>query len=93
MTKQFSFEKAYERLEEILNILNEGEVSLDRSLTLYEEASLLMKQCNEKLTAAEQKIEILMKNDDGSLKAGLDNVPETAPFSPGEESLISREVE
>lgn len=93
MADQFSFEKAYERLEEILNTLNDGDVSLDRSLTLYEEASLLIKQCNKKLTAAEHKIEILMKNEDGTLKIDGEQNPETSSFSNAESTLLSREVE
>jgi len=93
MTNQFSFEKAYERLEEILNILNDGEVSLDRSLTLYEEASKLIKECNTKLTSAEKKIEVLMKNNDGTLALDENGIPQATPFSTGDETLISREVE
>ena len=68
----FSFEAAYERLEKILHELNSGETPLETSLKLYEEATKLIALCSSKLTHAEQKIEHLIKNRDGSI--------EKAPF-------------
>lgn len=62
MTEEISFEKAFERLEEILQKMNEGKVSLDSSLKLFEEADDLITKCSQKLTKAEQKIETLIKN-------------------------------
>ena len=62
MTEEQSFEKAFERLEEILQKMNEGKVSLDLSLKLFEEANGLINTCNDKLIKAEQKIEMLVKN-------------------------------
>jgi len=59
---ELSFEKAFERLEEILQKMNEGKVSLDTSLKLFEEADVLISTCSEKLIKAEQKIETLIKN-------------------------------
>lgn len=69
----FSFETAYARLEEILNKLNSGETPLDDSLKLYEEADKLIKMALGKLTTAEQKIQMLIKNREGN--------PELAPFT------------
>jgi exodeoxyribonuclease VII small subunit len=60
--KQNSFEKAFERLEEILKGLNEGKITLDESLKLFEEADALISNCSSKLSGAEQKIEKLIKN-------------------------------
>jgi len=37
MKDEKTFEKAFKRLEEILEKMNEGKVSLDESLKLYEE--------------------------------------------------------
>lgn len=62
MNKEKPFEQAFERLEEILKILNEGKISLDESLTLFEEADSLISNCSNKLNKAEQKIEVLIKN-------------------------------
>lgn len=58
-TKDLSFEDAMKRLEEIANKLENGQVSLDESLTLYEEGIALIRFCNDKLDKAEQKIRIL----------------------------------
>jgi len=69
----FSFEAAYERLEKILNELNSGETPLEASLKLYEEANKLIALCSSKLNSAEQKIETLIKNREGSI--------EKAPFT------------
>ncbi len=93
MTEQFTFEKAYDRLEEILQNLSSSEVSLDTSLSLYEEATTLIKQCNKKLTAAEQKIEKLLKEDDGSILLDSNGEPKKETFEHGSETLISREVD
>lgn len=91
MTDNFSFEKAYERLETILETLNEGDVSLDSSLTLYEEATKLIGTCSKKLTEAEKKIEILLKNTDGTLKTE-NGEPVAETFEREGEQLIHREV-
>lgn len=61
------FEEAYKRLEEILQAMNSGRVELDDSLKLYEEADRLITTCQKKLTEAEKKIEILVKNRTGEL--------------------------
>ncbi|NGX56122.1 MAG: Exodeoxyribonuclease 7 small subunit [Candidatus Anoxychlamydiales bacterium] len=66
--KEMEFEKAFERLEEILQNMNENKISLDNSLKLFEEADLLIKTCNKKLLDAESKIETLIKNRDQDLK-------------------------
>ncbi len=63
------FEEAYQRLEEILQAMNSGKVALDDSLKLYEEADKLIVTCQKKLTEAEKKIEILVKNRSGELIA------------------------
>ncbi len=67
MSQKQTFEEAYTRLEEILEKMNSGSVSLDASIKLYEEADQLIQLCQNRLTEAEQKIEVLLKNRDGSL--------------------------
>lgn len=67
MSQKQTFEEAYARLEEILEKMNSGSVSLDASIKLYEEADQLIQLCQNRLTEAEQKIEVLLKNRDGSL--------------------------
>lgn len=83
MTKpsDLSFEKAFARLEQILDKMSTNEISLDESLKLYEEADKLIAYCTTRLTEAEQKIEQLIKNREGNLVLGEDGQPQTEPFS------------
>lgn len=54
-----TFEQAVERLEEIVKALEAGRAGLDETLRLYEEGIALVRECNEKLDGAEQKIRTL----------------------------------
>ena len=64
--KEISFEKAMERLEEIVGLLESGDSPLDKSLSLFEEGVKLVKFCNEKLEKAESLVKQLL-NVDGEL--------------------------
>jgi exodeoxyribonuclease VII small subunit len=77
---ELSFEKAFARLEEILECMNSGTATLDQSLKLYQEADELIHACNKRLTAAERKIEVLIKNRSGELALGPDQRPATQEF-------------
>lgn len=63
-----SYEKAFQRLEEILQKMNEPKLPLDESLTLFEEATYLMSFCEKKLDESEKKIEMLTKSKSGELQ-------------------------
>lgn len=65
--EEHNFETSFKRLEEILEKMNGGNVSLDDSLKLYEEADLLITSCSKKLESAEAKIEMLMKKRSGEV--------------------------
>lgn len=66
MSKSKSFEAAMQRLEEIVIIMERGELPLDDSLKLFEEGTALVRQCGSMLDEAEQKIVKLMKGPDGA---------------------------
>lgn len=70
-----NFEQAYQRLEEILEKMNSGTLSLDEALKLYEEADGLIAKCNARLSEAEQKIETLIKNRSGDLTLSENDQP------------------
>lgn len=53
------FEAAFERLSEIVELLETGEAGLEESLELYAEGMKLVQLCGKKLTEAEKKIEEL----------------------------------
>jgi exodeoxyribonuclease VII small subunit len=60
------FEAAIGELEAIVKKLEEGELSLETSLQLYERGVQLSRFCHARLEEAERRIEIL--NDRGELK-------------------------
>ena len=80
--QELTFEASFHRLEEILEKMNSGAVSLDESLKLYEEADRLITLCSKRLNEAERKIEVLIKNrNGGDLVLGADQKPTTQDFS------------
>lgn len=78
---ELSFEAAFTRLEAILEKMNTGTISLDESLSLYEEADALIARCSKRLNDAERKIEILIKNRGGELALGQNQKPVTEDFT------------
>ncbi|MBQ8300933.1 MAG: exodeoxyribonuclease VII small subunit [Clostridia bacterium] len=62
-----TFEESITELEEIVNKLEGGNVTLDESLELFEQGIKLSKGCQKMLDAAEKKVSILMTNEDGEL--------------------------
>jgi len=63
-----AFEGAMNRLEEIVVEIESGEVGLDRSIELCEEASKLLKTLKKRLTDAELKVKKLTRDEQGELK-------------------------
>ena len=58
--KELSIEVSLERLELILSKMESGEVSLEKSLVLFEEGMNLIRECQDDLKKAEQRIEHLI---------------------------------
>ncbi len=67
MKKNPSFEDAMQELESSVSKLESGSLSLDDSLKEFENAVKLIKLCNDKISAAEQKVKLLIENSDGSV--------------------------
>lgn len=67
-TEEIKFEKALERLEKLVEELESGNIPLEDALKKYEEGVKLSRVLNERLTAAEKKIQVLTKTLDGSFK-------------------------
>ena len=57
--KKISYEAAMKRLNEIVKALESGELELEKSLTLFEEGTGLVKLCADYLDTAEQKLTAL----------------------------------
>lgn len=61
--KELNFEEAMQELEIIANDLEKGDLSLEESVTKFEEGMKLSKQCNDMIAKAEKKITILLQKD------------------------------
>lgn len=66
MNESMQFETAITRLEEIVRVMEKGDLPLEQSLQLFEEGTALVKNCNQLLSSAELKISQLMKGADGA---------------------------
>ncbi len=65
--KEMNFEEAMTKLEGEVKKLEGGNMSLDESISAFEEAVKLVKVCNEKLENAERRVRILTETVDGSV--------------------------
>jgi len=80
-TKPKTFESSLEELERIVRELEQGELPLEKSLELFEQGVKLSRDCQDRLSQAERRIEILMRDNQGR--------PAVRPFEP--ESDVSDE--
>ena len=63
--QEMTFETAMQSLEQIVEQMENGTLSLEESLSQFEKAMKLVGFCNEKIANAEQKVKILIqKNGD-----------------------------
>lgn len=76
-----SFEESHARLEKILSMMNGGKVSLEESLDLFEQAEKLMRHCEMQLKAAEQRIDQIIKGQNGETVLDASQKPRLAPFA------------
>jgi exodeoxyribonuclease VII small subunit len=72
-----SFESSLKELEEIVDQLEGGDLSLEKSLELFEQGVRLSRECQKRLDDAERKVEILLKGTGGAVTA--------SPFDESEE--------
>jgi exodeoxyribonuclease VII small subunit len=60
-----TFEASLEALERIVQQLESGDLPLEKSLELFEQGIGLSRQCQERLSQAERRIEILLRDNQG----------------------------
>lgn len=65
---EMTFEKAMANLEKIVHELESGDLPLDKALGKFEEGVRLTRLCSKKLDETEKKINILMQNEDGTVR-------------------------
>lgn len=69
MSKKKNFEAAFQRLEEIARLMENGDTPLEESVKLYEEGCELIRFCADKLNGAETKIRKLSKSLEGTFSS------------------------
>jgi exodeoxyribonuclease VII small subunit len=69
---KFDFEQALATLEALVEKMEQGELSLEQSLTAFEQGIKLTRECQAALDKAEQKVQILMSNT---------GIPEAEPYA------------
>ncbi len=69
MKKEKAFEEALKELEEIVNRLEQGEIPLEEALHLFEQGVKLSRWCHTKLDEAQKRVEVLLKDEAGKMKA------------------------
>jgi exodeoxyribonuclease VII small subunit len=77
-----TFEASLEALEEIVHKLEHGDLPLEESLELFEQGIRLSRECQDRLSQAERRIEVLMRDQQGR--------PVVAAF---EEDKLAKETE
>jgi len=60
------FENSLKKLEDAVNRLESGDLPLDESLKVFEEGIKHAAICSRKLNEAEKRVELLLKQRDGS---------------------------
>ena len=60
-----SFEASLEALERIVRQLESGDLPLEKSLELFEQGIRLSRECQERLSQAERRIEVLLRDNQG----------------------------
>ena len=65
---KLKFEDSMQKLEEIVILLERGDLTLEDALAKYESGIKIYKQCVSLLEGIEKKIQILTKTDDGKMQ-------------------------
>lgn len=74
--KDFDFEKALQELEQLVEKMEEGDLSLEESLKHFERGITLTRNCQQALQAAEQKVQILLTEGDQQTLAEFAREPD-----------------
>ena len=75
--EKLTFEQAMKELEELVDSLDKGDVSLDEAIAAYDRGSQLKDYCQKKLQEAKMKVDTIQSSDN------IDTIPEKlSPFKP-----------
>src|SRR5919199_529466 len=73
-----TFEASLAALEQIVRELERGDLPLEKSLELFEQGVRLSRECQERLQAAERRIEVLLRDGEGGAVVGAFDEDELA---------------
>lgn len=76
--KKLDYEEAVAELESLVEKLERGDITLEESLKLYERGVLLTRDCQEALQAADQKVQMLVKQTGNSTLVDFDSDPDAS---------------
>ena len=75
--EKLNFEKAMKELEELVDSLDKGDISLDEAIAAYDRGSQLKDYCEKKLQEAKMKVDTIQASDN------TDTIQEKlSPFKP-----------
>lgn len=63
-----NFEQSLKQLEAIVAQMERGDIPLEESVKLFEEGTKLADECKQQLAEAEGKVEVLIKQRNGTMK-------------------------
>ena len=66
--KSYPFEQSLEKLEKLVEQMEEGDLTLEESLKTFEEGIRLTRECQQALSSAEQKVKLLIE-ENGQISA------------------------
>lgn len=66
-TETLPFEESRQALEKIVETMENGDLSLEETLALFEEGIALVRHCSRQLDEAEKRIDLLVASDDGTV--------------------------
>ncbi len=66
MPKKITLEESFDQLDEIIQELQAGELSLEQSFKKYEEGMKLVKNCNDAIDKVEKKLVVIDSEEEGN---------------------------
>lgn len=73
MAKEQSFENRMARLQEIVSLLEKGEISLAESVKLYKEGLELSTKCKEEIEKAKHEVKILQNDTAENFESNINH--------------------
>ena len=71
--KSYPFEQSLEKLEQLVERMEAGDLSLEDSLKTFEEGIRLTRECQQALARAEQKVKLLIEENGQLAEADFDD--------------------